>query len=524
MVRVSVFIVAIFLSFHSVCQNWVKIYGQGQNAVARCVISDYDRGFTFVGDLNYKYSWIFKTDVNGIILHNLKIGSGNYTVWSSNIERTIDNGYILSGTWTKFNSSFDAFIIKLNSCYEIEWCKTLITPTNYDMGVRVKPTPEGDFLLLGGYFSTNPVSNVSLFKFNSSGDLLWHQFYPLDNIDYNDQPYDVIVENDGYLIVTDRYYPDPGTTSPGIIRHHFIKTDTAGNQQWELVYGANTYFYGSPWTARKSTSGNYYEVGNQFIPDTGHAPAFVKVLHDGTQSYSSTLLSGTLGGGLASIDFLNDSLLVMVGGWTVNDTTYDAFFKTDTLGNVKKIKKIFHITSSYFSTAKTFDNKFITIGNDGSGGSWKIYAVKVNSNLEYDTIYNTPFTYDSLCPHPIVSETINPDCSNVYVGVEEPFCNPETTRMKVYPNPATDHVTIEMPKYLVVSITTGAVPSTTIHHQWGSVLLEVFDLNGIKVLEKWISRAEKEVMLNISAWEKGLYNFRLVYNKQQVASEKVIVQ
>jgi hypothetical protein len=77
MIRLSVFILAIFLSMHSVCQNWVKIYGQGQNAVARCVISEYDRGFTFLGDLNYKYSWIFKTDVNGIILHNLKIGSGS---------------------------------------------------------------------------------------------------------------------------------------------------------------------------------------------------------------------------------------------------------------------------------------------------------------------------------------------------------------------------------------------------------------------------------------------------------------
>ncbi len=92
MVRISVFVLAMFLSFHSVCQDWVKIYGQGQNAVAIYVNADYDRGFTFLGDLNYKYSWIFKTDVNGIILHELKIGSGSYIVGSSNIERTIDNG------------------------------------------------------------------------------------------------------------------------------------------------------------------------------------------------------------------------------------------------------------------------------------------------------------------------------------------------------------------------------------------------------------------------------------------------
>jgi hypothetical protein len=49
MFRIFVFIAAFLLSLHSVCRNWVKIYGQGQNAVARNVISDYDRGFTFRG-------------------------------------------------------------------------------------------------------------------------------------------------------------------------------------------------------------------------------------------------------------------------------------------------------------------------------------------------------------------------------------------------------------------------------------------------------------------------------------------
>lgn len=510
---------------HSVCQNWVKIYGIDLNANAYYVIETYDHGYITAAQIQYgKYTWIYKTDINGNLLWDKKIGTGLENLFFSpmNIEQTLDNGYVIAGSTSKYGS-YDAFIIKMNSCAEIEWCKVLITPSNFDEGFRVKQTPQGDYLLLGGYFATNPASNVSLFKFNTSGDLVWHQFYPLDSIYYQDEPYDVLVDNDGYLIVTDRYFPDPGTISPDIIRHHFIKTDTAGNQQWELIYGATNYFYGWPWTAKKSISGNYYDAGNQIIPDSGYTPSLVKVLHDGTQSYHKSLLSGTSYGGLSSIDFLYDSLLVMVGGWTLNDTTYDAFFKTDTLGNVKKIKKIFHISSSYTNTAKTFDNKFITIGNDATGGSWKIYAVKVNSNLEYDSIYSQPFTYDSLCPHPIVSSTINPDCSNVYVGVEEPFTNPETTRMKVYPNPARGDITIEMPRYLVVSNNAGAVPSTTVYHLWGSSMLEAYDLSGKKVFEKPVTRSEKEVSLDVSKWDRGIYNFILRYGKQTVASEKVIV-
>ncbi len=526
MVRVFVFIVTFFISTYSVCQTWVKIYGQGQNAVAIHVIADYDKGFTFLGDLDYNYSWIFKTDVNGDILHDKRIGSVNNTVWSSNIERTIDNGYILSGTWTKFNSSFDAFIIKLNSCYEIEWCKTLITPTNYDMGIRVKPTPEGDFLLLGGYFLTNPVSNVSLFKFNSSGDLIWHQFYPLDSLYYDDQPTDLVIDNDGYLIVTRRYYPDPGQYGGGTLRSNYIKTDTAGIEIWNTVYIDNGYYYSRPWASTKNQYGHYYTTCTHTIYSSGDNPALIKVLHNGTQSYNHDIINtGTFNlSGMGTVDILHDTNFVMFGVWTISDVKSNVVVKTDTIGNLRKTKVLPQTTNAFISATQSIDNKFVSVGNDATGGSWKIYAVKVNSDLEYDTIYTHPFTYDSLCPHPIVSDTIDPECSNVYVGIEEPFTNPETTRMKVYPNPAKDKITLEMPKYLVVQNNTSAVPSTTIYHQWGSVMLEAYDLYGKKVFEKEVTRAETEASLDVSQWENGMYLFQLIYNKQTVASSKVLIQ
>jgi len=474
---------------------------------------------------DYKYLWLIKTDINGNIIRDKKIGKGSYTVWSSNIERTLDNGYIICGTWTKFNTSFDAFLIKLNSCAEIEWCKTLITPTNYDMGIRVKPTPEGGYVLLGAYFLTDPYSNVSLFKFNSTGDLIWHQFYPLDSLYYDDQPTDLLVDNDGYLIVTDRYYPDPGSPSPAILRHHFIKTDTAGNQVWELVYGANDHYYGGPWAVKKSTTGNYYEAGRHLLSDGTSNPAFVKVFGNGSQSYNSDVLSGMYWGGLSSIDFLDDSLMVMVGGWyTDPNTNHHGFIKTDTLGSYRNHKEIPLLSMGYGWVTKSFDNKFITVGNDATGGGWKIYAVKVNSDLEYDTVYNQPFTYDSLCPHPIVSDTVDPDCDNVYVGIDEPFKDPQTTKLKVYPNPSSAFITIEMPKYLVVSNTTSQIPSTTIYHQWNYVLLEIYDLFGRKMVEKEIPRPETTLEIDVSRWPAGIYLCKLTFNKQTVGSVKVVVK
>ena len=201
------------------------------NAIAWYVIEQYDRGFVYGASLNnLKYGWIFKTDINGNILWENRFGNGHYESSIRNIEQTSDGGFIFCGSTTKYSGANDAYIVKLNSCAEIEWCKTLITPNNYDMGLRVKPTPEGNYLLLGAYFLTNPVSNVSLFKFNSAGDLIWHQFYPFDSIYNEDQPADLLVDSDGYLVTSSRYYPNPGTTGPAVIRSYFIKTDTAGNK------------------------------------------------------------------------------------------------------------------------------------------------------------------------------------------------------------------------------------------------------------------------------------------------------
>jgi hypothetical protein len=526
MVRLISFLGVMLIYTNVNAQDWVRIYGQGLNAVPRHVVSDYDKGFIILGDINYKFSWIIKTDVNGIILHNMRLGSGGYTVGSANIERTLDDGYILCGSWTKFNTSFDAFIIKLNSCYEVEWCKTLITPTNYDMGMRVKQTPEGDYLLLGAYFATIPISNTSLFKFNSSGDLIWHQYYPMDSIYYDDQPTDLVIDNNGSLIITRRYFPDPGQTGGGVLRSNYIFADTAGIELWNTVYVDNGYYYSRPGATKKNQFGHYYTVCTHTIYSSGDNPALLKVLGNGNQSYNHDIITtGTFFlSGMNTIDILIDTNFVMAGGWKIGNAVDHVIIKTDTLANLQKTKILPSITNTYVSTAKTTDNKFLTVGNDAIDGTWKIYAVKVNSDLEYDSIYTNPFTYDSLCPHAIVSDTIDPDCENVYVGVEEPFKSPETTRLKIWPNPARDRITIEMPKYLVVSNTTSTIPSTTVYHQWGTVKLEVYNLNGLMVYEREVPRAEKDVSLDVSTWTKGMYFFRLVYNKQSVAGEKVIVK
>ena len=507
-------------------QSWIKYYGQGLNAVCRSVTNDYDHGFVIGGMVNnYKYLWLLKTDVNGNVLWDRRIGNGVNDCGIGNVEKTLDGGYILCGSWTKLNPSWDAFIIKFNACAEIEWCKVLETLNNYDMGIKIKQTPEGDYILMGGYFVTNPVSNTSLFKLNPNGELIWHQFYPFDYNYNEDQPRDLLINTDGYFITSSRYAPDSGSASPQIIRSYFVKTDTAGNKLWDLLYGVNNHYYSNVWSTVSNNMEKYYHSCTH-TGETTTNPALIWISHNGLESEDKDLVetNSHYFCGMPTITMFHDTSLIFVGGYRINNVFQYQVIRTDTLGNVKDFNFIPYVEGDYTSTTKTYDDKFVTVGNEAPNGNFNIIAIKVNSHLEYDSIYTQPFTYDSLCPHPIVSDTIDPNCDNVIVSVDEPFKKPETTQLKVYPNPTDNIITIELPKYLIVTNNSGNIPATTVYHQWSSATLQAIDLQGKTVLQKEVANTGVPMQLDVSKLPAGMYLFRLVYQGKQVAESKVVVK
>jgi hypothetical protein len=523
-VLIGLFIVCFTKSLYS--QLWIRKVGVGENEIVYSVIEQYDKGFLLGGSTdNSKYAKINKMDVNGNLLWSKSFGNGQYQMIVRNIDKTMDGGFVFCLDGTKYNS-LDAYIIKLNSCAEIEWCKVMYTPDYYDLSWRIKQTHEGDFILLGAYFMTNPVSNISLFKFNSSGELIWHQFYPF-NYDYNeDQPKDLLMDEDGYLVTSTRYAPDTGTISPQVARSYFVKTDTAGNKLWDLTYGTENQYYSYPWATTKNSNGKYYHSSTH-SPPSGDNPALVWVSHDGLSfgDHDIFQMNNFNFSGFSTITMDDDSNIVLIGGLVDTQGMVNCLaIKIDTLGQLLDSSSVEFVNSSYTSTTKTFDGKFITVGNDAPNGNFNIVAFKINSNLEYDSIYTQPFTYDSLCPYPIVSDTIDPNCENVIVSMDEPFKKPETTQLKVYPNPADSKLTIELPKYLVVTNNSGNIPATTVYHQWSSATLQAIDLQGKIVLKQDVANTGVALQLDISRLPAGMYQFRLVYKGKQVAGSKVVVK
>jgi len=486
---------------------------------AAWLIEDYDKGYLFLLHPQSKYVIISKTTINGDLLWQKHIGNGLNFISAGNIEHTIDNGMIMNSTIDKYDpNKGDPALIKFNSCAEIEWCKIISTPGIYDFSVRVRQTQQGDYVLLTDYSDVNPVNRIQLFKFNSTGSLVWKHNYPGDSIYSNDDGYDVMVLNDGYLITGSCYSPDSGQTGVWYERPYYIRTDTSGNELWRLAYGRVNGFHGFPgYYTLKSTTGNFYDVGwHSNYCDT---PALFKCMNDGSEGYYKDVVPDACPGGDGSLNWLDDSTFVLFAGGTVSGSTLVKWLKLDTLGN-ELYSKVFPdgwITRTSYSIV-TFDKKIVALSDHNP----ELYFYKLNQNFDFDSIYTHPYVYDSLCPHPIISDTIDPNC-DLIVSIDDSRTNPQASKLKVYPNPATNRISIEFPKVLVVRSGQGKYQSSKEYYQWKSTLFEVYNIEGKKVFEKEIPKLQQQLELDISDWQRGLYYFRLVYDKQTVDGQKVLI-
>lgn len=499
------------------CQNWIQYYGYGHQPYSYYCLEHYDRGYLLAGDIqNIHYGWLIKTDVNGNVIWDKKFGNGVFYTGITCIGNTQDNGIILSGSTTQVNSpNFDPFIMKLNKCGELEWCRVLVLDNENDGDFGVKPSLDGGYILGGYFYGNNPYDRIRMFKFDSIGELLWTKIYNRTS-NINSEDIQTMYADDSTILLTGSAY------TPNWLRPYFIETDTAGNEKWRLVYSqhTDTSYVGEAWTTVKSRTGNYYSAARREV-----FPELLKFSGLGQELMNKDLLSSPPANGGASerLIFYNDSTIIIDGGWSTSNTDYFyALMKIDTLGNIKTTKYLPDPANSGSSwMTRTFDNKILLLGMNFIGGSSRMVLSKFNSELEYDSVYTRQFTYDSLCPHPIVSDTIVPSCA--VVGIDEPFKNPETTALKVYPNPARSIVTVEFPKHLIVRQGNSSFGSTTVYERWKSTTLEVYDLSGKRILQQEVVRAQTTMELNVSDWQRGMYYFKLSFNGRTVAGEKVVV-
>jgi len=341
--------------------------------------------------------------------------------------------------------------------------------------------------------------------------------------------YMMVTPDNHYLINGFCYYPDSGTVEPKYLRPLIIKVDSTGNAEWELPWSTinEKSFYGMSNRSIVDNHHTIYSCGRHIEEEAtppGDRPTMLITDSVGNEISYHDLVPDSWQAVFFNINWFQDSTIALDGGWiiTPGGEGQVGVFKVDKDGNVLDSANIMQTVYCFADAIVDQDNKLFLVQGQYFENQWHTYSWKLNSDLEYDTLYTYPFVYDSLCPHPIASDTIPLDC--VIVGIDEPFKNPETGRLKVWPNPASDVLHVEIPDKLKSETHSPVFNLTTVYHQWKSATLEVYDLFGKQVFSKEINHGEKLLDLDVSAWPRGMYVVRLVYNGKTVSTAKVMVE
>jgi hypothetical protein len=474
----------------SYSQDWPKVYGDYLMAYGQEIAEVYDNGYLIRGSIlkdasHFKFGWLIKIDINGNVLWDKKFGDPSYENFFLDFDKTADNGLIISGATAQEEIWRDPLFVKLDPCGAIEWCKIFLSPLdNHATGVI--SLPDGTFIGMLEYYGGNAQEiRISLVKMDATGEPIW-----IKNLAQNDS---TIANEEGfYLNLTPdgNYLVSGSCFSPGI-KPYFIKTDTAGDQMWDIKwpYGSGGYAGQSVF----SSNGMIYNATHLKFPGRPKVPFLIKFDESGSIIDQYPMMGDTIiNGGASSLLMFDDTTLYSGTTWT-NDPNYEEFnsdiIKTDTFGNIKIQRYLINEDYPPTSITKSFDNKILVIGTFVVGGNWDIYMWKMNEKLEDDTLYTQPMTYDSLCPYQITSDTVALDCG-LFVNIDEiPTKEEYESTIKILPNPAREWISLIFPDIVAP----------------GEVELVMYSVFGQKVLRKVAIPANRLISLDISGFHSGIY-------------------
>jgi len=540
-IAIIVTVFSVFPLSKTFAQLWPKTYqGIYDNVYARDMIESYDKGYLLLLDISESlyssysaYIWVTKTDVNGNILWDKKIGTGLYGIGSSSFKQTTDGGVIIAGSRQNSGSNdwdYDPCIIKMNACGEIEWAKWFPVEGTVNLGYDVIQTPEGNYDLMALMYTYDPFSDqrISIIRLDPEGNVLMMKDFIKNDLNiHNDEGYSLLSLRNGTTLITGYAdYPNPEDSLLWFCHSYFINYNQELAVNWNMVWGINAHYYSDAFRSIQSNAGMIYTAGRHTrneLPGYPDSPCLFKLSPLGEPVMAKDLVENSPLGIATTVDFLNDTTIITGTAWGDENVSHIEIFKTDTLGNIIKRKEIFNNHYTLWGSSVTYDKKYLCFGSFEVPEGFIPYLFKLTPDLENDTLNPAVFAYDSLCGHPITSSIIDPQW-DIIVGIDEPEKNLEAQQFLLSPNPATDNVTITLPQYTVEKTQTGGFTVVTTTYRYNDKPeLEIYDLNGRLQLSRTLQKDEKQLTLTISSLPAGVYMVRLVADKKQVAETKLII-
>jgi len=533
-----IFLIFLFLtSSKTFSQNWEKILGENNRIeVFRNIAESYDGGIFVISGYNPypdTRGWVIKTDINGNLLYDLTIGTGtglSQGNYPSFIEPTLDGGFILCGSHERWTAN-DIGVTKHNACGELEWCRIFRTDGRPDWGVEIKQLPDGVYIMVTYQYNvTDNNPKIHLFRFSSSGEVLWIEPYALTEyhpfIDLS-KPFDLTITDKGdYFMSGYCYWCDDSIANGGPIpcrvKACAIMADSNRQEKWVSVHNDTLhemYSLGG-WSTQKG-SGNFY-IGAVDRSSYNAAPSILLVLdslgnfvHDSMPQFPM-VGNKWVEGYMVNPSFTSDGRLFTNILFADSTNYFPGWFGLHELDSLGGWHNSFMHPEAHAESRiiVTSDDKILAGAVVGSGFDQDIILMKFNTSLEYDSIYTVPRLYDYLCPDPIVSKTIDLTDCEVIVNVEElPTRKEYEARISLIPitpapNPAKDYV-----RFLL---------ENTEYHR--NIRVVCYDIYGRQLAELPVNSGVNETGLDVSHWQPGLYMAVVYSGNRQMGKARFVVE
>ncbi len=244
---------------------WNSTFGGAGDETGFEILQTSDDGYIIVGETNSYGAggfdvWLLKTDSLGVEIWNRTFG-GSKTEIGSSLQRTHDGGYIILGeTETYGAGGRDFWLVNTNSTGIEQWNRTY-GGSDYDNGKSVRQTSDDGYILIGNTLSFGPkgdekmglpTENIWVVKTDSAGNMQWNRTY--GNV-YNDFGEAVLQLADGGYIIAG----SSGFYMAEKFDIVLLKVNSQGIEEWAKIFGGVDYDFTSSMLI--STDGNYIIAG-----------------------------------------------------------------------------------------------------------------------------------------------------------------------------------------------------------------------------------------------------------------------
>jgi hypothetical protein len=447
------FVTLILPVFAQPTTHWQKTYGGSNNEDARCVSQTLDGGYILVG---------FTLSTNGDVIGShgggdiwvLKLDSGGNLEWKKTyggtdldvgyaIQQCNDGGYIMAGTvFSKdgdvsgHHDDDDAWVVKLDNQGNIEWQRAL-GGSGWDEARCIQQTTDGGFIMAGwsGSLDGDVTGNHGaldfwLVKLNPTGAIQWQKSLGGSSID---MARSLKATDDGGYIVAGQTMSNDGQVSGnnGNDDYWVVKLDSFGAIEWQNTLGGTGSDIGQSVALCNDTG--YYVVGTTGSANNGDVMGYhggldvwvVKLSKLGEIEWSLALGGSEPDHGYAISKTIDDGCIVagstesQDGDVQGNDGGADLWVIKLSEGGIIEWQKTLGGTQAEqgFDINQVSDDGFIATGftrsNDGD-------VTDNSGGKDYWVIKLAPES--------------------------SPTTQPTTQPLNLYPNPATQSITIQIPE------------------------------------------------------------------------------